>query len=137
MDRLQLVEYARECLGTPFKHQGRVVGLGLDCVGVAIHMATRAGLPVREVKGYGRQPRDGLLQKTLVDHPFLTELTSKIALLPADILLFRIKNEPQHVGICAGSTVIHGYFQSRKVVEQSLTSWKGKLVAAYRININE
>jgi cell wall-associated NlpC family hydrolase len=39
-----MVLAARECLGTPFQHQGRVPGVGLDCVGVAIYAAREVGL---------------------------------------------------------------------------------------------
>ncbi len=32
---------ARTCLGTPFHHQGRAPGVGLDCIGLDHHSFTR------------------------------------------------------------------------------------------------
>jgi hypothetical protein len=44
-----VIEAARECLGTPFRHQGRIVGEALDCAGVAVHVAERLGYGVLDV----------------------------------------------------------------------------------------
>jgi hypothetical protein len=56
------------------------------------------------------------------------------------VALFKIKNEPQHVGIVSdygdGLGLIHAYAQSRKVVEHGLDEfWKKRLVACYRFRL--
>ena len=48
-----IVAAARSCMGTPFRPQGRVVGLGLDCVGVVLIAAAAAGVRLESVPAYG------------------------------------------------------------------------------------
>jgi len=38
-----MIEAARRCIGTPFHHQGRASGIGLDCIGLIV-IALRAAL---------------------------------------------------------------------------------------------
>lgn len=47
---------ALECLNTEFHHQGRVPGVGLDCVGVAIYIRKKLGLSDFDITNYGPQP---------------------------------------------------------------------------------
>ena len=41
-----IVNAARECVGTPFRHQGRVLGVGLDCAGLVLMPFSAVG-PMR------------------------------------------------------------------------------------------
>ena len=38
-----MIAAARACLGTPFHHQGRMPGVGLDCIGLVIVALARCG----------------------------------------------------------------------------------------------
>lgn len=129
-----IVAAARACLDTPFQHQGRLIGVGMDCAGVAIHaLHTSGGNPV-DVTGYGETPNKGALQFALESQPDL-----EVAAFPAtpragDVLLFRFLNEPQHVGICTGTGVIHAYSSVGKCVEHDLCSkWLSRIVRIYRV----
>ena len=48
MTALDIIEAAAECIGVPFRHQGRSIepgpGQGIDCVGLAVHVARSLGL---------------------------------------------------------------------------------------------
>lgn len=87
--------------GTPYRHQGRLAGVGLDCVGPLILAARHFGLqaPEFDVTGYTAQP-DGSLQPILEAHldPVPREL-----LRPGDVVLngFRLE-PPRHIAIIVG-----------------------------------
>ena len=127
-----VIEAARECLGTPFRHQGRIVGEALDCAGVAVHVAERLGYGVLDVTGYGRTPVNGQLEDTLSSQPFLYQVEIPEA-APGDILLMRFAGEPQHLAILADNTIIHAYESVEMCCEHSLTSkWAARIVKVYR-----
>ena len=127
-----VIEAARECLGTPFRHQGRLVGEALDCAGVAVHVAERLGYGVLDVTGYGRTPVNGQLEATLESQPFLS-LVEVTDVQPGDILLMRFAGEPQHIAILASGTIIHAYESVGMCCEHALSSkWAARIVGAYR-----
>jgi len=50
-EREQIVSVARAAVGTPWRHQRRVAGLGLDCIGLLVHVARELDL---EGAGYSK-----------------------------------------------------------------------------------
>ena len=124
---------ARQCLGTPFRHQGRQVGVGLDCAGVAIHVARAIGVAHLDVSGYGRTPAHGQLEQALEDQPCLERVPSPSDRQPGDLLLMRFARDPQHLAICAGETIVHAYEAVGKCCEHRLSSvWESRIVRVYR-----
>ncbi len=127
-----ILNHARQCLGTPFRHQGRMVGFGLDCAGVAIHVARQIGGGHLDVSGYGRTPADGQLERSLDAQPCL----ERVALghrQAGDLLLMRFASDPQHLAICAGETIIHAYEHVGQCCEHRLSSmWAARIVRVYR-----
>jgi cell wall-associated NlpC family hydrolase len=83
-----ILNAARQCLGTPFRHQGRIVGIGLDCAGVAIHVAQQCGLGSVDVAGYSRTPSCGQLEASLDVQPCLDRVMLNER-QPGDLLLMR------------------------------------------------
>ncbi len=134
--RAQVVAEARGWLGTPFEHQGRVQGAGVDCIGLLIGVAQSLGLTQFDVTGYARAPSDGLLQGGCREHLQPVQLASA---QPGDVLLMRFKREPQHVGLVAdyvhgGLSVIHSYQGAGGVVEHRLDAlWLRRVVSVWRI----
>ncbi len=125
-----IIAYARECLETPFRHQGRICGVGLDCAGVVAHVATRLGLKVVETPGYARVPSDGLLEAAAAAQPYLARVFDR---RPGDVLMMKFEGDPQHVGIYTGETIIHALWAAKKVVEHRLDSlWESRIVRIYR-----
>ncbi len=128
-----IIAAARECLETPFKHQGRQLGRGLDCAGVAVHVARRIGADFIDASGYGRNPVAGQMEAALDAQPCLQALDDIADRLPGDLLLMRFDEDPQHLAIFAGDTIIHGYQRVRKVCEHRLDEvWAARIVGVYR-----
>lgn len=125
----EIVSAARECIGTPFVHQGRQKGVGLDCVGLVRYPAEKLGLDVGDYDGYSRQP-DPLLMGDLlranldeVDEPEI-----------GDILWFAFNDLPMHLAIYAGDTVIHALsFGPQCVTEHIFAApWPDQVRAVFR-----
>lgn len=132
MDHNRITELARECVGTPFYHQGRVKGVGMDCAGVVAYVLDGLNLPYNDAKGYPRTPFDGMLKKCLDDEPSLHEISS---IEPGCVILMRVTNDPQHLAIWTGEKIIHGSLEVGMVAEQSMPpSRKAKIVSCYRIS---
>ena len=128
----EIIAAARECLDTPFRHQGRLIGIGIDCAGVAIHVAQSIGAECFDVDGYGTVPANGELERALDAQPCLqqVDLADRQA---GDLLLMRFAAEPQHLAICAGDTIVHAYEAVGKCCEHRLSSvWESRIVRVYR-----
>lgn len=125
-----IVLIARGYVGTPFRHQGRLPGLALDCAGVVVCVANALGLEdgFQEVP-YGKHPHGGTLQRLCDAH------MDRIALYaPGDVLLMAWESEPQHLGVASDIGIIHSYASARKVVEHSLDPvWRSRIRGAYRL----
>lgn len=128
MKQKEFIEYARSLLGTKFVHQGRSVH-GLDCIGLVVLCADHVGVDISaDYTNYSRIPH-GLLMPVMQENLIAVDEWE-----PADVLLMKFKNEPMHVGIWTGDTLIHTYSVLGKVVEHSLDEkWKRRIVQAYRI----
>ena len=124
----QVVDKAREWIGTPFHHQGRSHGIGVDCIGLVIVVAQALGLKSRtapeqtEFTGYSRVPHGGMLVQTMREH--LVEI-GKASMEPGDIVVVSYDVDPQHVGILGnyrhgGLSIIHAAGITGKVIETRL-----------------
>lgn len=134
MTRAAIIAAARECLDTPFAHQGRILNRALDCAGVAVHAARSVGLEVAEPAAYSRLPNAAMLEWWLDQQPFL-ERASLADMQPADLLLMRFKGEPQHLAVFTGDTIVHAYQAVGRVVEHGLDAkWRRRIVRAYRFH---
>lgn len=123
-----VVTAARLYLGCPYHHQGRS-RYGIDCAGLVVAAYRELGIELQDLPAYGREPwRDGLRQTvelnfSLVDGPAE----------PGDILLLRVRREPQHLAIVTDTGIIHAYASVGKVVETRLDKhWFDRIVGIYR-----
>ena len=139
MTRDDIVSAARSALDTPFKHQGRRVGKGLDCAGLLVHVTTTLGLEVADRTGYARHPSSGELESALAEHVELGLLVPVPlnALQAGDFVLMRFETEREnrHLGIIGtDGTLIHAWAVVRKVCEHRIDEqWRRRIVAAWRI----
>jgi cell wall-associated NlpC family hydrolase len=125
-----IIAAARECLDTPFVHQGRILGRALDCAGVAVHMARRCGKNVNEPAAYSRLPNNAMLEWWLEQQPFLERAAQAAA---GDLLLMRFIGDPQHLAVYTGENIIHAYQAVGRVVEHVLDDkWRRRIVRVYR-----
>jgi NlpC/P60 family putative phage cell wall peptidase len=137
-----VVEQARAYLGTPFEHQGRLKGVGIDCAGLVIGVARDLGIEYRDVDGYARIPSGGELVR---------ELERQMDRVPlagvgiGDVLVLRIQHDPQHLAIVsaiAPLAVVHAYAargiasgrrSAGRCVEHVLDArWQRRIVDAFR-----
>jgi NlpC/P60 family putative phage cell wall peptidase len=125
-----MIAAARACLGTPFHHQGRAAGVGLDCIGLVIVALNATGIAVRDRADYGRRPDGKSLTEALTEHG----ATPADPIQAGDILLFRYDGQPQHVALATGGeTMIHSFAPAGKVVETLIGAyWRRRLVGVYR-----
>ncbi|MEJ6846758.1 hypothetical protein [Sinorhizobium fredii] len=142
---LRFVHEARKCVGTPYRHQGRLIGVGLDCVGVILHTMQASGCDLMGFEDYPYGPvptghfkrtldqyLDCVWDKETASQPFFPYLKN------GDILAMAWKTRPMHCGIAAvgehGWNVIHSHADSEKVVEHRLDDvWAARVTQLYRI----
>lgn len=129
---MDIVKEARKHLGTPFHHQGRMEGVGIDCIGLLVLVARGLGISVKDCTTYRRKP-DG---KQLIAR--LKENCEEIAIgemsmgdIP--VFWFRRPHLPQHVGIMTDCGIIHTNGDAGKVSEHIFDErWKKRLHSAFR-----
>lgn len=128
--RAAIVCQARACLGTPFRHQGRRAGRGLDCVGLAAHVGRRLGLVAYDHLAYGRVPPKGALEQHLAAAGLCKIPVAGAR--PGDLYLIAFDRSPQHLAIKTDIGIIHAYLAVRRVVEHRLDDeWRARIAAAY------
>jgi len=144
----KIVEQARTWIGTKYHHQGRLKASaccsgGVDCVGLLIGIINE--LDIRNNQGellskydyqaYKIQPNGGKLSSLVEAHLEKIQLEN---MQIGDILLFKLWQEPQHVGILSnyptgGFGFIHCSSSSGNVIEQPLsTTWQRMISRVYR-----
>ena len=129
-----IIQSARKWIGTPFVHQGRCLGAGVDCAGVVIGVAQDLNIApddFADPKGYAPNPANRLIEQ-LMDK-WLVRVPKGNA-KPGDILFFRYARLPQHMGILTDrGTFIHAYKVGPGVVEVTYDrAWQRATVRAYR-----
>lgn len=133
--RSAIVERARVYLHTPYQHQGRKLGVGVDCAGLLVCVAKDLQLGTGlDVPVYGRNPQTQALQAVLAQEAHLVQDTSPW--LPGQICLIRFAQDPQHLAVVGDIdgqlTIIHAYSTAGAVVEHRLADvWRSKVVARY------
>jgi cell wall-associated NlpC family hydrolase len=123
----KVVQAARRFLGVPYHHQGRSEH-GMDCAGLVVAAYAGCGVALVDLPAYGREPwRDGL--RSCVEENFrLVDRERQ----PGDILLLRVRREPQHLAIVTDRGMIHSYASVGKVVETNLDAfWRDRIVGVY------
>lgn len=130
-----LVSAARDYLDTPWHHQGRLKGVGVDCIGLLVCSARDAGFQVEDVTNYPAEIKGPWL---------ISELEAQCDRLPkagpyelGDVLAFLFLDAPWHVGLITNLEplwIIHAYISTAKVVEVPLhESWQRRIHSAWRL----
>ena len=135
VSRADFVAAAREWLDTPYHHQGRLKGVGVDCGGVLVMLAKQFGLSEYDATGYKRQP-DGSLEEHCAREMQAIPIA---AIQPGDVLSFKWSDRSSHIAIVTaveeeGIFILHAYIKNRKVVEHRLdTAWMTRISGAYHL----
>jgi NlpC/P60 family putative phage cell wall peptidase len=139
MIRQQIVTEARSWIGTPFRHQARLKGVGVDCAGLLIGVARALELVPDwfDVTGYARLSDGQSLIDTSETH--MTRIDRE-TMQPGDVIVIRWGKWPQHFAILGdycygGLSMIHAYCTpdgKGKVMEHRLAPHLlDRLVAVY------
>lgn len=134
-----VVAAARALLGTPFHHQGRSPGVGIDCAGVPIVVARALGLVASDfdVNDYPPMP-DGTSLRAYC-HEYMARWHVEE---PGGVVLVSWRDgPPQHLGIVAehesgaGLSIIHADSVRQKRVIETRLEWGRYMrrVACFRI----
>lgn len=133
--RERLIAEARTWLGTPFHHQARKKGVGVDCVGLIVKAATAAGFPLRDhaERNYSRYP---LAQRLIAK-----ECDAQMAPIPFDerqvgsVILFWVHRArlPQHIAfLTSRDAMLHAWSDAGRVVEHDIDNyWMSRIYATY------
>ena len=134
----EVIACARSYLGTPFHHQARLKGVGVDCIGLVIGVARELSLvpPDFDITAYPRIPDGNTLLDTARLH--MTEI-DRSAMQPGDVIVVSFDRLPQHFGIVGdyrhgGFSIIHSASTHGKVLETRLMfSSAMTFVAAFQL----
>lgn len=131
-----IVKAARSWLGTPYLHQARLKGIGVDCAGLVIGVANELGISNFDVSDYGMQPDPAKMGDYLSSHLDRIPITQ---LCEGDILWLRVEEDPQHLAIVTAMLprimIAHAFaFPAvQKCVEHGAGNyWQDRITACYR-----
>jgi cell wall-associated NlpC family hydrolase len=135
--RLDFLATVRGYLNTPYKHQARLPGVGMDCPAPLICAAVHHGIKPAgfDVTAYPRDP-DGHTLQALCDEHLTRIVFSEVK--PADVLLCRFREgRPQHLGIVSTLNPLRWiHAASGSKVRESQVAFgpmRMALVQAYRV----
>lgn len=131
MKQDDMIAYAVSLCQTPFKHQGRLPGIALDCAGTIAAICEKFGYEYVDRYGYGRNPSNGQLEETMEQQPSMVRVYGEIE--PCDVLIMHFGGEPRHLAFCTGENIVHGYEAVGIVCEHRFASvWRAKVTHIYR-----
>lgn len=134
----QIVEEARSWKGTRFVHQGRVKGLGVDCVGFISEVAKNVGLLDVEIPADYRPREDGqIMLRLLREH-----MKPVRKMQPGDVIALcdealRNKDIPRHLAFVTevkDHTTFICHASAKGVVEHRTDqSWLDRIHSVWRL----
>lgn len=134
MTRMDVVAEARAWLGTPYRHQASLKGVGTDCLGLVRGVWRGViGAEPEAAPAYTPDWAEALGQETLLEaaRRHLAEVAIGEA-REGDVLLFRmgLGTPAKHAAIVSGpGRIIHAYW-GRAVCETRLVPWWQRRIAA-------
>ncbi len=135
--RAAVVAEAERWLGTPFHHQGRVRGAGVDCAMLLAEVYERCGLVAHVDPGY--YPPDWHMHRDAeryLDRLLAHGRELDGPPLPGDVAVFRFGRTFSHGAIVAAwPRVIHAYWAVGRVVwgDATLYPLAGRAVKFFRV----
>lgn len=127
-DSAAIVAAARACVGTRFRGQGRLPGVALDCVGVALIAASAAGVTVAVppylLGGDRESDLDGLIAAS--------GCHAVAVAAPGDLMSIAPCLNRRHLAIVTEAGIVHAHAGLGRVVEGPLDSaWT--ILGAWRL----
>lgn len=121
IQRADFIAAAKSMVDTPFLHCGRIVSVGLDCVGVLLASMAMCGLRKQEPPAYGKFPGSVLHG---IDEYFARVASEQRQ--AGDVVAIMWKGEPRHLAIitdvCAGGddVIVHAMARIGRVAMHHL-----------------
>lgn len=128
----EIVQQARAWLGTPFHHQGRLQGVGVDCIGLGKGVADAIGVQLTDILNYPRTDNGSILEREL-DAQF--DVVAQADIEPGDILLTHPSPQHRHIVIVTGLDplyIIHCHLKHGVVEQRYDHRIAGRIVKAFR-----
>lgn len=130
MHRTDIVEEARKWLGTPYHHQGRVLGHGVDCYGVIEMVGRTLGVPIPQGITYSRIPNEEELIGYMDGYAQRIPLESAAM---GDIIILPFKFKMRHMAILTDKGMLHAYEPEGRVIEHAVDAkWRRLFRRAYQ-----
>lgn len=131
--RQKIMDKAREYIDTPFVHQARLKGIGVDCVGLISGVGQELNLLEIDYTVYPRYSDGTLLMK------IMKEIFTEVPIDKrdhGDIIIYWVDaatKHPQHIGIMTDIGIIHTYDKVMKVVEtHSHPRWDARITNVFQ-----
>lgn len=132
MNTDQVLLYARETLETKWHHQGRLVGVGIDCVGVISHIATRDGLEFNDYTQYSKHPNPTEFIQRLEQSGVL-ERHDRFEVGAIAVFWIRHRDEPTHIGLITDLGLLHANQSMGRVREHAMVQfWSERVHSLWR-----
>lgn len=130
----QVLIEARKWLKTPWRHNQKLIGQGVDCVRfIEAVFRDALGLEFGDIDCYARMPEGDEILTFLQSTKCLKQIPLDDK-QPGDLLLFTLGKIPYHLGISNGFGLIHADSHHGVTELTSMGRWQRRLVAAFRIN---
>jgi len=138
LDRAAIVAEARSWLGTRYRHQQSLKGVGCDCLGL-LRGVWRAvyGEEPEPVPAYSSDWAEASGEETLLAaaQRHLVEVPEPFLALPGDVLLFRWKPHlpAKHCAILvADRRIVHAYDAAGRVAESNVArDWEERIAGVF------
>ena len=116
-----IITRAREYIGTPYHHQARAPGVGLDCIGFIVCILQSLGYEVRDRKTYPMAFRPHEFVAIVADHLHSKPIES---MCPSDLLLIRPGSFILHSAIYLGNDSVIHCGKPNGVEERGMHDWR-------------
>lgn len=126
----QIAARALGFVGTPFRHQGRLPGVGLDCLGVVVFAC---GACSDDRRDYGRLP-DARALRAALDERFERLAVTRLEDAPIGSVIafhFSRRRALRHLGVRVADGFVHAD-EFRVRVEPIAEPWLSRFEGAYR-----
>lgn len=134
--RKRIVEVAKTWLKTPYQHQGRRKGRGIDCIGLVWGIGAELGVEAVIPHNYSASPSGDLVLQGC--DKYLLKPEDQTRRLPGQVLILWgfDRETPQHFAVLGGEphkmTMIHAFSKRGEVVEEVIDNfWARRFVALY------
>lgn len=125
---------AEEYIGTPYREDGRIKGVGVDCAGLAVCVLGELGIEVVDALGLSSASD---VYSQLLDR--VGKVAFRVDAEPeaGDLLVFRAGSIFNHLAICArDGEMVHALNHGAisRVVKHPIGHWRKRLRHVYRLN---